>query len=356
VHEQYLQNEAEFGKIFTDLAHMEVELASNGAADPAHPKRQVVQSLIDSLERIHDHQDATARVHEKYLSGQETFSRTFADLVQRQLSWYPAGDGQLKVTHTQVTRTNGGNGHRLPEVKPEPTAAALIISTPAAEPPAPVVSEAPVPAPAALGLDAAGIQPALLAVVSEKTGYPQEMLEMGMDMEADLGIDSIKRVEILGAMQERFPGFPAVDPAALSELHTLQQVLDHLGSATPAAPAPTAAPVVAAEIAAEVPAPSAAPAMEAAPAATGGNPEEVRAALLAVVSEKTGYPQEMLELEMDMEADLGIDSIKRVEILGAMQERFPGLPPVDPAALSELHTLQQVIQHLNNGTAAGKKA
>jgi hypothetical protein len=41
--------------------------------------------------------------------------------------------------------------------------------------------------------------------------------------------------------------------------------------------------------------------------------------LLDIVSEKTGYPSEMLELDMDMEADLGIDSIKRVEILGAMR-------------------------------------
>jgi hypothetical protein len=46
-------------------------------------------------------------------------------------------------------------------------------------------------------------------------------------------------------------------------------------------------------------------------------------ALLAIVSEKTGYPVETLELDMDMEADLGIDSIKRVEILGALQAQFP---------------------------------
>ena len=41
--------------------------------------------------------------------------------------------------------------------------------------------------------------------------------------------------------------------------------------------------------------------------------------MMAIVSEKTGYPQEMLELSMDMESDLGIDSIKRVEILGSVQ-------------------------------------
>ena len=54
--------------------------------------------------------------------------------------------------------------------------------------------------------------------------------------------------------------------------------------------------------------------------------------LLDIVSEKTGYPTEMLELTMDMEADLGIDSIKRVEILGAMQSRFPDLPKADASA------------------------
>ncbi|MHC5719517.1 MAG: phosphopantetheine-binding protein, partial [Nostoc sp.] len=48
--------------------------------------------------------------------------------------------------------------------------------------------------------------------------------------------------------------------------------------------------------------------------------------LLAITSDKTGYPVEMLEMDMDMEADLGIDSIKRVEILGALQEMYPNLP------------------------------
>ncbi len=62
-------------------------------------------------------------------------------------------------------------------------------------------------APAA-AIDPAGLTQALLAIVSEKTGYPVETLELDMDMEADLGIDSIKRVEILGAMQTQFPELP----------------------------------------------------------------------------------------------------------------------------------------------------
>ena len=74
--------------------------------------------------------------------------------------------------------------------------------------------------------------------------------------------------------------------------------------------------------------------------------------LLDIVSEKTGYPTEMLELTMDMEADLGIDSIKRVEILGAMQTRFPELPKADAAALSEMRTLGQIVDYMSASASA----
>jgi hypothetical protein len=47
--------------------------------------------------------------------------------------------------------------------------------------------------------------------------------------------------------------------------------------------------------------------------------------MLEVVSRLTGYPAEMLSFDMDIEADLGIDSIKRVEILSALEEKMPEL-------------------------------
>jgi NAD(P)-dependent dehydrogenase (short-subunit alcohol dehydrogenase family) len=47
-------------------------------------------------------------------------------------------------------------------------------------------------------------------------------------MESDLGIDSIKRVQILGAMQERLTDLPVFKPEVLAELRTLGQVLDHV--------------------------------------------------------------------------------------------------------------------------------
>jgi hypothetical protein len=46
---------------------------------------------------------------------------------------------------------------------------------------------------------------------------------------------------------------------------------------------------------------------------------------------------------------LGIDSIKRVEILSAFEERVPGLPPVSPETMGTLKTLGQIITHLEGG-------
>ncbi|MEW6673551.1 MAG: SDR family NAD(P)-dependent oxidoreductase [Thermodesulfobacteriota bacterium] len=73
--------------------------------------------------------------------------------------------------------------------------------------------------------------------------------------------------------------------------------------------------------------------------------QKIRETLLAVVSELTGYPAEMLGLEMDIEADLGIDSIKRVEILSTLEERLPGLPPVSPELMGRLKTLSQIVAY-----------
>ena len=70
--------------------------------------------------------------------------------------------------------------------------------------------------------------------------------------------------------------------------------------------------------------------------------------MMAVVVRKTGYPQEMLELGMDIESDLGIDSIKRVEILGAVQDRAPKLDEIPADELVEMRTLGQIVEYLQN--------
>ena len=116
----------------------------------------------------------------------------------------------------------------------------------------------------------------------------------------------------------------------MAELQTLGQIVEYMSAQLPAAsqavtssPAPVAA------------APVAAPALD------------LHALLMQVVADKTGYPAEMLSAEMNLEADLGIDSIKRVEILSAMREEAPQLPEVDAGAMAELQTLGQIVDYMN---------
>lgn len=59
------------------------------------------------------------------------------------------------------------------------------------------------------------------------------------------------------------------------------------------------------------------------PAAGVLDPEALITALIDIVSQRTGYPPEMLEPSLDLEADLGIDSIKRVEILNSFRKLLP---------------------------------
>ncbi len=183
------------------------------------------------------------------------------------------------------------------------------------------VAVAAAPAPAAVDLAAL-----LLAVVAEKTGYPEDMLSLDMDLESDLGVDSIKRVEILSAVVDRAPGRPEVETAAMVGVRTLAEILGLLGAVASSAPAAPAPPAVA------VPTRS-----------------DVAALLVAVVAEKTGYPEDMLSLDMDLEGDLGIDSIKRVEILSAMVERVPELPEVEAAAMVGLRRLEDIVAYLERG-------
>lgn len=83
------------------------------------------------------------------------------------------------------------------------------------------------PAPSTTSISVTQLSNRLLAVVSDKTGYPVDMLDLSMDLEADLGIDSIKQVQIFASMQEEFPNIE-LDTEMLAELRTLAQVIDYM--------------------------------------------------------------------------------------------------------------------------------
>ena len=139
-----------------------------------------------------------------------------------------------------------------PEAVPQPAVAPTAVVVPPAAP----VSAAPVPAapmaaaPASNDRDApssAALVDLLLGLVEEKTGYPRDMVGLEQNLEADLGIDSIKRIEIVGSLLQQLPERQREALAAhRSRLNTqpnLRGMLDLIESATAdaGAPAPTAA-------------------------------------------------------------------------------------------------------------------
>ncbi|MFC8823912.1 SDR family NAD(P)-dependent oxidoreductase [Streptomyces sp. NPDC057137] len=93
--------------------------------------------------------------------------------------------------------------------------------------------------------------------------------------------------------------------------------------AAPTAPSVLALPAAASPTAAA--GPTTTPVAEAEATASATDPESVLAAVLTVVADRTGYPVEMIEPELDLEADLSVDSIKRAEIAGELAVRL-GLP------------------------------
>ncbi|MCE3076200.1 type I polyketide synthase [Chryseobacterium gwangjuense] len=241
--------------------------------------------------------------------------------------------------------------------------------------PAPVVYTSPVPVqsnnqtpvistPQSNGAEKNGIIPTktvapvkdikalLMQVVSDKTGYPQEMLGMEMDLEADLSIDSIKRVEIIGTLKNELGGLK-IDQAnedtimeQLAAIKTLSGLVNWFTeyTGTSATSQKTAAEEV--------------KTVNTQAQSKTLSLEELQTAILDIVSEKTGYPKEMLGLDLDMEADLSIDSIKRMEIIADLKTKIgfgQDLEQADDlmeklAAIKTLNGLASWIHEINGNS------
>ena len=145
----------------------------------------------------------------------------------------------------------------------------------------------------------------LLDIVADRTGYPTEMLEMTLDLEADLSIDSIKRIEIIGELSSQL-GLETGDDDSMQDameelaaIKTLEGILiwlEEKGIGQKES--------------------------QTVSGSTEYSREQIQASLIDIVAVKTGYPTEMLDMTLDLEADLSIDSIKRIEILGELNTQL----------------------------------
>ncbi|WP_442816289.1 SDR family NAD(P)-dependent oxidoreductase [Streptomyces sp. NBC_01233] len=201
----------------------------------------------------------------------------------------------------------------------------------------------------------------VLEIVHTRTGYPLDMLDPDLDLEADLSIDSIKRVEIIGALADRI-GLPQ-DPGGsaesaveeLSRIKTLRAIVEWITTHTgpqpdprPAPPAQPSAPPLTRLRVDTVPAPPATPAPEALRGLRIGVVDDGQGLAQALATALEAYGAEPLPLT---EPEPGFDAI--VDLTGLRTGSEPVLPRLFPALR---RTLTDGTQRLLLVTAPGAPA
>lgn len=186
------------------------------------------------------------------------------------------------------------------------------------------------------------IEHQILTVIAEATRYPREILDPAAELENDLGIDSVKRAEIWGTLMATFKMPPKTDLPQPRTIGDVINTMTGLVTAAGAAPAPAA-------ISQPAPPVQAAPAQQPKPA----TPKHLNGALertvLELIAETTRYPVDVLQPEAELENDLGIDSVKRVEIWSVLSQRL-GLPDQKDTGGS-IRTVADVVNRVRAGLA-----
>ena len=89
------------------------------------------------------------------------------------------------------------------------------------------------------------------------------------------------------------------------------------------------------------------------PHACGGasdSDDPIKKKVLQIVAEKTGYPEDMLDLDLDLEADLGVDTVKQAEMFAAVRAAY-NIPRDENLKLRDFPTLAHVIKFAHDRSA-----
>ena len=275
----------------------------------------------------------------------------------RQIAGHPTAD--LEVVHRTLRVRDQRATILSTEVIKKPD---LVQAPPPVKPPVPVVQAPSTPVPVAVEskpktelpqlvplappepvVERDPIKESVLALVSEKTGYPVDMLDLDLDLEADLGVDTVKQAEVMATIRGAY-GIPRDDKLKLRDFPTLAHVIrfvhERMPAAAPAQPLPLPVPAVQEE---QV---KVTPPTVTSPAEQNGTDDSVKSRILTLMVEKTGYPQDMLDLDLDLEADLGIDTVKQAEMFATIREIY-NIPRDENRKLRDYPTLAHVIRFVH---------
>ncbi|MFY2561135.1 SDR family NAD(P)-dependent oxidoreductase [Corallococcus terminator] len=211
-----------------------------------------------------------------------------------------------------------------------------VVAMPSAVPVAAAVKPSPVEtqghAPAASAVDGDAVMKLLVGALVERTGYPADMLEPELDLEADLGIDTVKQVEAF-AMARVYLNVEKDENFRLRDHNTLRKMVRYLTSKAPglAAPAPQA----------EAPR---AQVVTTAPV-SGPTVQEVQSFLVSVLQGKTGYNIELIQPDLDLEVDLGVDTVTQIEAFAMAREKF-GVARNEKFRVRNYNTVRKMSEYL----------
>ncbi|HEX4982311.1 MAG TPA: SDR family NAD(P)-dependent oxidoreductase [Ilumatobacteraceae bacterium] len=160
----------------------------------------------------------------------------------KRISGDPAAE--LEVAKRRLQLVDHGPAATNPGPVPAAPSAAVLLPAPT-EPPAavepatmvePVAVAEPVTvveaavAPAEVSIEA--VAERIVTLVAEQTGYPAEMLAPDLDLEADLGIDTVKQAELFAKIREEY-GIERDDNLKLRDYPTINHVVDFVRDRTP---------------------------------------------------------------------------------------------------------------------------
>jgi len=239
------------------------EAVPDTAAGPASSDGQVLEAYFATMERFLDAQE---RVMQTLLGGGAPAERPVL----------PAPSRTGLVAHHDEALEEAQPATAAPAAGPQLGAvdAAAPAAAPAPGPQRDAVDAVPAAGPAAGPRGRDTIEAALRALISERTGYPPAAIESELNLEADLGVDSIKRIEILETYRAQTGAILDADLDQLGRRRTLAELVEAIAGSAPNGGGPAEGPPVASDAA-----PGATPLIAAVEALTPGRAVTARCEL-----------------------------------------------------------------------------
>ena len=153
-------------------------------------------------------------------------------------------------------------------------------------------------------------------IIALKTGYDPEDIEENYDLEEDLGIDTVKQAEIFGEIREKW-NLEVDDSFNIADYRTINAIVLMLSE------------FLDSDLV-EIP-------------SVDGNLLEDK--LVKIISEKTGYDVEDIDIKFDLEEDLGIDTVKQAEIFGELRN-YLKISEDTEINLVGLKNIKEIIQKI----------